>query len=184
MTNVRRWPPERGARSRGALCQDFVLGARNAATYAANVLAEREHYADFNLLVHDGRSLVAVNGGSGRATLVAPGIHGLSNASLDVPWPKVARATAAMRDALAGDALTASLFTMLADRRGASDAELPRTGVPLELERDLAPIFIASAVYGTRSSTVIVWRRDGRVSFEERSFGPHGVALGVVREEL
>ena len=103
-----------------------------------------------------------------------------------MPWPKVVRATAALRAALEGpaDALVGALFAMLADRRDAPDEELPGTGIPLEMERDLAPIFISSAVYGTRASTVIVWRRDGRVSFEERSFGPEGVAMGVVREEL
>jgi uncharacterized protein with NRDE domain len=186
VTNVRTWPPARGGRSRGALCGDFVTGDASAAAYGATVVAERAHYAEFNLLVHDGHSFQYINGAGGPPVAIAPGIHGLSNALLDVPWPKVTRATAALRAAIEGpaDALVSDLFGMLADRRGASDEDLPNTGIPAQLERDLAPIFIASSVYGTRSSTVVVWRRDGRVSFEERSFGNDGVALGVVRTEL
>jgi uncharacterized protein with NRDE domain len=73
---------------------------------------------------------------------------------------------------------------MLADRTKAPDDALPSTGVPLQIERDLSPIFIASPLHGTRASAVVVWRRDGRALFEERSFGPNGAPLGVVRREL
>src|SRR5258708_1617792 len=81
----------------------------------------------------------------------------------DARWPKVVRAMDAMRPALDGprDAMTETLFAMLADRTKANERELPSTGVPVEIERDLSPIFIASPRYGTRSSTVVVWRRDG-----------------------
>jgi uncharacterized protein with NRDE domain len=186
VTNVRGGLPERRGRSRGALCRDFVVGHDDALAYGARVIGAREEYANFNLLLHDGRSFRYVSRTADAPVAIAPGIHGLSNAALDVPWPKVARATAALRTALEGpaDALVGVLFTMLADRRGAADAELPGTGVPLEIERDLAPIFIASSVYGTRCSTVIVWDRDGHVSFEERSFGPEGQPAGTVRTEL
>jgi uncharacterized protein with NRDE domain len=186
VTNVRGSTRERGERSRGSLCRDFVTGSTDADAYARRVLEERAHYADFNLLVHDGHSLQYVHRGLDAPVPVAPGVHGLSNAALDVPWPKVVRATGAVRAALEGPpgALVGALFEMLADRHGAADEDLPCTGVPLELERDLAPIFISSAVYGTRASTVIVWRRDGTATFEERSFGPDGVAIGAVRKEL
>jgi uncharacterized protein with NRDE domain len=186
VTNVRGPVPERRERSRGNLCRDFVTGSTDAVRYGRRVIEQRAHYADFNLLLHDGRSLQYVNGVLDAPVGVAPGVHGLSNAALDVPWPKVVRATGALRAALEGpaDALVGALFAMLADRRDAPDEELPGTGFPVEVERDLAPIFISSAVYGTRASTVIVWRCDGRVSFEERSFGPDGVPMGVVREEL
>jgi len=186
VTNVRGGLPERRGRSRGALCRDFVVGDEDAVTYGARVIGDREEYADFNLLLHDGRSLRYVSRALDAPVAIAPGIHGLSNAALDVPWPKVERATTALRTALEGpaDALVGALFAMLADRRGAADAELPGTGLPLEVERDLAPIFIASGVHGTRCSTVIVWDREGHVSFEERSFGPEGRATGTVRAEL
>jgi len=184
VTNVRRGVPEAGARSRGLLCSEFAGGSVDAASYAREVAAAREHYAGFNLLVCDRRSIEYASRDAAGAVTVSPGIHGLSNAALDVPWPKVRRATETLRGALDGPEheLVPALFALLADRRGAPDAELPATGVPLDLERRLAPIFIASPGYGTRSSTVVLWRRDGRVTFEERSFDASGASSGVVRE--
>jgi uncharacterized protein with NRDE domain len=40
----------------------------------------------------------------------------------------------------------------------------------LEWERILSPPFIASPVYGTRSSTVILVDRRGQVTFDEKVF--------------
>lgn len=186
VTNVRGSPVRPRARSRGLLCRDFVAGDDNATTYARRVVENRAEFADFNLLVHDGRAMQYVSGSANDPVLVPPGVHGLSNAALDVPWPKVARAKAALRDAVEGppESLVGALFAMLADRRGASDAELPHTGVSLEFERALAPIFLSSDAYGTRASTVVVWRRDGQALFEERSFGANGAPMGVVRERI
>jgi uncharacterized protein with NRDE domain len=194
VTNVRTWPPARGPRSRGLLCADFVRASPRAGAagdaplddYARSVAEVRAEYGGFNLLLHDGRAMRYVSDATPAPVLVPPGIHGLSNAALDVRWPKVARAEEALRDALElpVDAVIDALFAMLADRSKATDDRLPSTGVPLEIERDLSPIFIASSVYGTRASTVVVRRRDGVVIFEERSFGPDGVPLGVVRRAL
>jgi uncharacterized protein with NRDE domain len=38
------------------------------------------------------------------------------------------------------------------------------------LERVLSPLFIATPVYGTRSSTVVLLDREGRMTFIERTF--------------
>jgi len=52
---------------------------------------------------------------------------------------------------------------LLADDTPASDAALPDTGVGLAKERLLSPVFIASADYGTRSSTVLLVDKTGAV---------------------
>lgn len=115
-----------------------------------------------------------------------PGLHGLSNASLDTPWPKVAGLKRRLQDALlaAEDVagLAGRLLEALADRRVAPDAELPRTGVPIELERGLAPAFIAMPArgYGTRCSTVLITERlEGRhhTHLVERSHDAQGRPL-------
>jgi uncharacterized protein with NRDE domain len=93
------------------------------------------------------------------------GLYGLSNALLDTPWPKVDRLKAGMRDALAlstsTDELSSHLFDTLADRTFAPDPDLPQTGVPLELERQLSSAFILTPDqrYGTRCSTLVVTER-------------------------
>lgn len=93
------------------------------------------------------------------------GLFGLSNAILNTPWPKVQQLKARTKEALAqaGDAevLAHQLFAALADHTVPTDAQLPRTGVPIEWERLLGSAFIRSpdGGYGTRCSTVIVTER-------------------------
>jgi uncharacterized protein with NRDE domain len=120
-----------------------------------------------------------------RPRALAPGVHGLSNATLGAPWPKVQRLERAMIDTLSttddAQALTACLFAALADRWQPADAELPDTGVGLVRERMLAPAFIGSpdGRYGTRCSTVLVGERvagQWQLQVAERTFDAAGRA--------
>jgi uncharacterized protein with NRDE domain len=70
------------------------------------------------------------------------------------------------------------LFAALADEQAAPDAQLPDTGVGLELERRLSSAFIRGADYGTRASTIVATDRAGAGMIVERRFGPHGRFLG------
>ena len=72
-----------------------------------------------------------------------------------------------------------SARSFLADRAPAPDSELPDTGVPLALERQLSAAFIALPGYGTRASTVVLAHRDGRWRFAERTFGEGGLPTGA-----
>ncbi len=69
-----------------------------------------------------------------------------------------------------GAALEDTLFALLSDRRVAPDDKLPATGVGREWERLLSPIFIKSANYGTRSSTILLIGKNKRVKFVEKVF--------------
>ena len=118
-----------------------------------------------------------------------PGIHGLSNAALDTPWPKVERTKAALAQWVArGSEDLDVLFAALADRTGAPDADLPATGVTLERERALAAPFIVGDDYGTRCSTVLHHRprrrRPLRGAFVRTGGRAHGRARGVVPRGL
>lgn len=120
------------------------------------------------------------------ARRLAPGIYGLSNASLDTPWPKTVSLktslTAAMTDALeiADSArLTVPLWQALASQQPATVHDLPDTGLPAALERALSSAFVndAGRGYGTRSSTVLVASLSGllptdgwSLAVEERTF--------------
>ena len=50
------------------------------------------------------------------------------------------------------------------------DARLPQTGISLEYERALSPVFIATPVYGTRSSTLLLIDIEDSITFIERTF--------------
>lgn len=180
VTNHRRVPFERRGPSRGWLVRDFVCGDERARAYVER--RREDGFHAFNFVAWDGREAASLDD-AGEARALAPGVHGLSNGRIDEPWPKVERAKGALAAALARPraAIERALFATLADREGAPDAHLPDTGVGLGAERLLAPPFVVSPVYGTRSSTVLV-AAPGEIAFEERSFDAAGVETARVRE--
>jgi uncharacterized protein with NRDE domain len=137
-----------------------------------------EVYAGFNLLYGPLDALRYHNNIQPADTPLPPGIHGLSNEFLDGPWPKVQRAKAALQHVLASpeEDLVTGLFDLLMDDATAADDRLPDTGLPMDLERAVSSIFIRTAGYGTRCSTVILVDQDGHVRFEERSW-PDGASI-------
>lgn len=164
--------------SRGDLVLQWLLGERDEDSLAAKAEVPRN---GFNLLTAD---LFAVtpetaahpaawwlsNRPQIRHQALRAGVYGLSNAALDTPWPKVqqikSRLQSALRDAGTLTDLTAAGFAALGDPIAAPDALLPRTGLPLERERQLSSAFIRmsasdppSAAYGTRCATVVVSER-------------------------
>jgi uncharacterized protein with NRDE domain len=161
-----------GAPSRGRLVSEFLLGDREPLEYIKRLNRVAGRYNGFNLIAGDkDRMYWYSNRGSG-VQLLKPGVYGLSNHLLDTPWPKVARGKAALCRLLSmqRDPSLEELFHILADRTLADDASLPHTGVDLEWERILSPIFIKSPMYGTRSSTVMLIDTDNHVTFVEKTF--------------
>lgn len=146
---------------------------------------------------HNPFNLIAMDFAAGEcwwaaSTLATPrrlgkGLYGLSNAALDTPWPKSERLKSELamsidrHDSVA--ALTDALMRALGDRSLAHDDDLPETGIPRDLERQLSAAFIRTPDkrYGTRSSTVVITERIGRrmvthVIERSTTAGP-GVAL-------
>jgi uncharacterized protein with NRDE domain len=159
------------APSRGDLVSNFLLGRNEPIAYLAQISANAGRYNGFNLLVGQNAHIYYYSNRTGGFRTLGPGIHGLSNHLLDAPWPKVEKGKQTLRSLLAGKSIyPEDLFHFLLDRSAAPDALLPDTGVGLEMERMLSPIFIHSPGYGTRSSTVILLDRTGRMTFIEKSF--------------
>jgi uncharacterized protein with NRDE domain len=151
--------PSRGQLVREALEQDIAPGT--TATYAG-----------LNLIHGTVDDLRYLNNITPHHQPLEPGIHGLSNALLNTPWPKVQRATQGMEEVLSGrqDQLIEALFELLSDEATAADEHLPDTGLGLPQERALSSIFIRTPGYGTRCSTVVLVDTNGRVHFQERSW--------------
>lgn len=181
LTNVRDPSSMRpDAPSRGVLVGRFLNDERPAETVLDDIARAARDYNGFNLLAMqwsgepERRRMWAVS----RAAVerIDAGIHALSNARLDTPWPKVDAAIAATRTAataaIGRDDLIERLFAMLADRTIAPDERLPRTGVALSIERALSAAFIRMPGYGTRASTVLLIDRSGCATFVERSCEP------------
>jgi len=171
VTNVRDLSKPQTGRSRGFLPRDAVTS--DAMPPAIDVA----EYPAFNMLVGDDREMFYVSDES-PARRVTNGLHGLSNHRLDTPWPKVRRGLDALERGPSKDAL----FEMLRDGAPAPDAELPKTGVPLDVERKLSAPFVSmpEVGYGTRCSTVVIRRASGETEFEERTWNERGEVAGIV----
>lgn len=186
VTNVRRMAtPAVGSPSRGQLVADFLQGTSSAAEYAASLAEAAENYSGFNLLLYDGTELHYVdNHPEYQTAIVEPGVHVLSNARLDTPWPKSQHLRGAMESWVADNwESPAPLLKALSDRTLAPETDLPHTGVSREMEKMLSASFIAGPHYGTRCSTVVTITAE-RIEFVEKRFDPNGVASGETVESL
>jgi uncharacterized protein with NRDE domain len=186
VTNVRE--PGRhdaNAPSRGALVPRFLRNTGSIEPALADVLADAARYNGFNLL---GGDIARAAWGSNRVDGVrrlSTGVHGVSNARLDTPWPKLERTKAGLSAWVAdGRDDIASLFDLLADRARAPDPVLPSTGVSLDYERLLSSPFIVSPRYGTRCSTVLTITRTGAAHLVERAFDADGAPAGEVEHRF
>jgi uncharacterized protein with NRDE domain len=186
VTNYRQGEREAVApRSRGHLVSDYLTTAVDPRACLERVEPDAALYNGFNLIVGGPRELFYYSNREGSRRLLGPGIYGLSNHLLDTPWPKVTSGKTALSALMGSKAeLVPDLLALLSDRSQAADHSLPQTGVGLAWERLLSAAFISSSGYGTRSSTVLLVGRDGRVVLVERSFGPDGRPAGDVRHDF
>ncbi|MDA8233699.1 MAG: NRDE family protein [Clostridia bacterium] len=160
-------------RSRGELVSNYLIGSENPKAYLNHVKANRESYNGFNLLVGDSTALYYYSQITNSVQEVSPGIHGLSNRFLDTPWPKVVKGKSQLTNYLeSSKVIDIELKKILLDTEVAKDNELPNTGVGLEFERILSPIFIKSPDYGTRSSTILLVNHLAQVQLIEGSYLP------------
>lgn len=181
VTNVRDPADPQHGISRGMLVTEYLAGDPGAAAHARQLLQTAGDYRPFNLLTFDAPSAFYLgNRPAARIQPIAPGVHGLSNADFNTPWPKTRAVMQRLQQWIddGGDDDFAALFAALADEQVAADSALPETGVGLERERWLSSAFIRGADYGTRASTVVAIDHAGGGVIVEHRFGPGGIVAG------
>lgn len=184
VTNVRDQTMTRPeAPSRGHLVSEYLEEEPSPEAYLHSVAEKADEYNGFNLMVGTPNELFYISNRDGGPRSIEPGIHGLSNGQLDDPWPKVERGKKQLKSVLEDEVEIEPLLEILTDRREARDDELPDTGVDPEIERMLSSAFIEGERYGTRSSSVLLFHRDGTITFAERRFD-HGTAVETQRFSL
>ena len=180
--------PRSAMRSRGHLVGDFLRGTTPAHAFCQDVAATADQYNGFNLLASDGASLAYTGNHAPLPQTVTPGIHTLSNARLDTPWPKAVGLADDLRRVSSAtateDELVSALLESLADTAAPADSMLPDTGIGLERERMLAPRMIVAPIYGTRSGCVLIVREDGSMRLDERTYDPEGFVAGEISETI
>lgn len=183
VTHIREGYAKTGERSRGDLVRRFVTGEESSLDFAQSLAEQRNHYAPFNLLFGLTEDLYHFHSSTGQLIRLTPGIHTLSNATLDTPWFKCER----LADRLQGITRVpseADAFSWLEDPTTAPTEHMPNTGIGLALERQLSSIFVTARDYGTCSSSLLAVSGRGDVSFAERSFGLAGRETGRRRYTL
>lgn len=174
LTNYRN-PKETnvGKRSRGEIVANFLTGEDHPDSYLERIAKQDMSYPGYNLLTGNKDELFYYSNIGRKVERLQPGIYGVSNYLLDSDWPKVRTGKAELKRAVneynGKLGLVEELFTILKNADPAPDDALPDTGVGIELERVLSPLFIKSNGYGTRSSTVCLLGEEG-VDYIERTF--------------
>jgi uncharacterized protein with NRDE domain len=183
VTNVRdpAQPKPTHTISRGLLVAAFCGSDLDPQGFARTLTDSDDHYAGYNLLMTDGDTMVCHSNRYGTHP-IEPGIHGLSNAAIDGPWPKVSRGIALLDAAL--DADDDRLLDSLSDDQPAADGTLPDTGVGIEWERRLSSLFVRAGDYGTRATSVVRITDDHRCSYAERAFDHQGQVTGTHAERF
>lgn len=182
VTNYREPITDRqpGERSRGLLPTAFLESSASPEQFAHALAEEQQHYGAFNLLIGTPESLWYLGNRGARPQAVPPGLHGLSNGLMNDPWPKVKRAKRNLEAALEKGGALEQLLAVVNDRQQPADSELPNTGVGMDLERLVAPVFIQSPTYGTRASSAVVLHRQGSPQMMEQGWLPDGSPAGPV----
>jgi len=173
VTNVRTGLPATAPKSRGWLVRDFVLGDRSPRDFLDAVHADVESYGAFNLVVGDRGETWAYGTAETAAQELDKGVHVISNGRIGVHWPKTERLQRRFVEEITaqGPVDDARYVDLLEDEQQPADDVLPDTGVGIELERLLAPVFVrGSALYGTRASTLAYFAESG-AGVRERIFG-------------
>ena len=185
VTNVRGGHTQAALRSRGELVADFVRGEASPREYVATVAAHSSAYGPFNLVVGDFGGAWFVSSLDSVPRLLARGVHAFSNGSAVDEWPKMRRLRARFGALSTSGAISdEALLDLLADKEQPADSELPNTGVGLQLERLLAPIFVVGEAYGTRASTLAYARADRSLVLHERRYGANAAFAGESKLQL
>jgi uncharacterized protein with NRDE domain len=159
VTNYRDAESQRGElRSRGHLVTGFLQSKQAPAEYL--------------------RAINLSNRGAGLQELAA-GIYGLSNATRDTPWEKVARSKARLAALLEHDQINdTQLLRLLNDRDKGPLDEVDSRHLPFATAHAITAPFIVTADYGTRCSTIVRAEQSGRWHFLERRFDANGTSSG------
>ena len=180
VTNLRGYDlPNPDRASRGALVTELLTGGEVQA-------AALDAYNPFNLLLADADTLTYLtNRPVPTCTALPHGIYGLSNGSLNEPWPKTLHLKATLSDWLTADtADVAPLFAALASQTLPEIGLHPREPSDVAVEPAETPPFIRGPIYGTRCSTVVLVDSQGTGQIIERRFDAGGAAMGETALEF
>ncbi|KAK9071495.1 hypothetical protein SSX86_010064 [Deinandra increscens subsp. villosa] len=188
LTNVLELHTLPGAKSRGDLPLRFLESKKSPEEFAKELVKEVHEYNGFNLITLDlpsNKMLYISNRPKGEPPTVQqvqPGIHVLSNAKLDSPWPKVQRLKLNFKillnkslyheeeeeeedkDVPLNKRLKDMMDKLMRDDSKADKSQLPNICSSVDWEYNLSSVFVEIDTplgrYGTRSMIALSIRGD------------------------
>jgi uncharacterized protein with NRDE domain len=181
--NYRAGPPKNGLQSRGKLPLDFLETpiANDPMKFVDSLRDKKSSYAPFAILSGShSTGFVWFESPTGSSGRLSTGVQTMSNNGVGKGWPKERCLSDQLQSVLKNygrlpqETIETALLSILRDETRADDSELPNTGVPVEIERALSPIFVNTPKYGTRVSTLIIINTTGKHLWRECSFDSSG----------
>ncbi len=159
--------------SRGELVLNYLKNGDTSLEYLETLQQHADRYIGYNILLGDSSGIIHFSNYDKSPTVIEAGLHGVSNALLDTPWPKLEMAKSSLKSHISSDAIDKEkLFSFLNDETQAPDDQLPKTGIPYKWEKAVSSLFIKTENYGTRCSSILLIDHEGNVEFTERRFIP------------
>lgn len=172
-------------KSRGHLTTEYLSAGMTPELYVSGLKNDLAAYSGFNLLVGDHSSINYITNRQtekmkSEASINKPGIYGLSNHLLDTHWPKVVSGKKHLRGLIKKNDVIQfeDVLQFMSEKTIPSDELLPDSGVPIERERTLSPMFIMTPDYGTRAtSLLLVDNNSSEIQFSEATFDELGTEI-------
>jgi uncharacterized protein with NRDE domain len=162
------------AKSRGELVSKFLLEDIDAELYLKDLQRRKSDYNGYNLVLGNKTGFYYYSNVEDQIRKLGTGLYGLSNGILNEPWPKVKKVKSAFEDIRKNGSDPEALFRMMKDPEPFADRGLPDTGVGIDLERSLSPLFIRRIIreeeYGSRVTSILEFSPKGGTRFWERSY--------------
>ncbi len=184
VTNVREANGVQARLSRGNLTRDFLSSGEPAESFLTSLEPTADDYAGFNLIVGDSSGLYFYSNRHAGIRCIPPGIYGVSNGLFDEAWPKLISGKQALAATLKTSLDNSALMQILTDSTTAEDEQLPKTGVPLDIERMLSSRFIRSNDYGTRACGIVKFTSQKQIIFVEHNYNHSGITDDSITEEF
>ncbi|KAL2344658.1 hypothetical protein Fmac_005943 [Flemingia macrophylla] len=182
LTNFRELDTIRHAKTRGDLPLRFLQSNKSPQEFAEEIEEEAQQYNGFNLVLADmcSSTMVYVFNRLKQFHLsvakVTPGIHVLTNAALDSPWPKAERLRHNFKEFIdeygeSDPPIKEMVEKLMTNTVKDEECMLPGIHSP-EREYPLSSIFVEAQLpaghYGTRSSSALFVKSNKEVTFYEK----------------
>tara|TARA_R100001143_G_scaffold58746_1_gene56828 strand:- start:39468 stop:40256 length:789 start_codon:yes stop_codon:yes gene_type:complete len=164
---------KKNAPSRGSIVTEILNSDLSTKEKLSDMAPDFSKYNGFNLIAGTVDDLYYGSNHDHSFQKIKPGLYGISNASLNTPWPKTNSALENFSTVLNnGQPDSNEIFDLLSDTNRYPKEMLPKTGLSPEMEKAVSSVFILTEDYGTRSSALLFFDKSGNVKFTEKTYSP------------